>query len=79
MPARTGSEYLKGLQAQEREVWIRGERVKDPTTHPGLRNGALAIASWSIALLVSLNPGDVPRLAEASLAVERSAASRWTA
>src|SRR6266850_5742149 len=45
MPARTGSEYLKGLQAQEREVWIRGERVKDPTTHPGLRNGALAIAS----------------------------------
>src|SRR5947199_2087146 len=45
MPARTGSEYLKGLQAQEREVWLRGERVKDVTTHPGLRNGALAIAS----------------------------------
>src|SRR5438876_96672 len=45
MPARTGGEYLKGLQAQEREVWLRGERVKDVTTHPGLRNGALAIAS----------------------------------
>ena len=45
MPARTGSEYLKGLQAQEREVWLRGERVKDVTTHTGLRNGALAIAS----------------------------------
>src|SRR6266581_4244718 len=45
MPARTGSEYLKGLQAQEREIWLGGERVKDVTTHPGLRNGALAIAS----------------------------------
>jgi putative ABC transport system permease protein len=29
--------------------------------------GALAIASWGLALFVSLNPGDVPRLAEASL------------
>src|SRR5919198_3712617 len=45
MPARTGSEYLKGLQQQEREVWLGGERVKDVTTHPGLRRGAEAIAS----------------------------------
>src|SRR5262244_3249129 len=45
MPARTGQDYLTGLQAQEREIWLGGERVKDVTTHPGLRHGAQAIAS----------------------------------
>src|SRR5229473_2453763 len=45
MPARTGAEYIKGLQAQECEVWLRGERVKDVTTHPGLANGVRAVAS----------------------------------
>src|ERR671918_2604912 len=45
MPARTGREYLKALQEQEREIWLGGERVRDPTTHPGLRNGAKAIAA----------------------------------
>src|SRR5437867_2033273 len=45
MPARTGEEYIKGLQQQECEVWLRGERVKDVTTHPGLANGVRAIAS----------------------------------
>ncbi len=45
MPARTGREYLSGLRAQEREVWLRGERVKDVTAQPGLRNGARAIAA----------------------------------
>jgi 4-hydroxyphenylacetate 3-monooxygenase len=44
MPARTGREYLQGVREQEREVWLGGERVKDVTTHPGLRNGAQAIA-----------------------------------
>ena len=45
MPARTGQQYLDGLRSQEREVWLRGERVKDVTTHPGLRNGARTIAA----------------------------------
>jgi len=45
MPARTGQQYLTGLREQEREVWFRGERVKDVTTHPGLASGARAIAS----------------------------------
>ena len=44
MPARTGQEYIRGLQAQEREIWLRGERVKDVATHPGLANGVRAIA-----------------------------------
>ncbi len=45
MPARTGRQYIKGLQDQEREVWLRGERVKDVTAHPGLANGVHAIAA----------------------------------
>src|SRR5256712_11993298 len=45
MGARTGRQYIEGLQDQPREVWLRGERVKDVTTHPGLANGVRAIAS----------------------------------
>ncbi|HEY3847890.1 MAG TPA: 4-hydroxyphenylacetate 3-hydroxylase N-terminal domain-containing protein, partial [Acetobacteraceae bacterium] len=44
MPARTGQEYLEGQRAQDREVWLDGERVSDVTTHPGLRGGAQAVA-----------------------------------
>lgn len=45
MGARSGKQYLAGLREQEREVWLGGERVRDVTTHPGLRGGARAIAS----------------------------------
>ena len=45
MPARTGQQYIDGLRAQEREVWLGGERVRDVTTHPGLAGGVKAIAS----------------------------------
>src|SRR5438093_2347219 len=45
MPARTGKQYLAGLREQEREVWLAGERVQDVTTHPGLKNGARAVAA----------------------------------
>ena len=44
MPARTGQQYISGLREQKREVWLRSERVKDVTTHPGLQNGMHAIA-----------------------------------
>ena len=44
MPARTGRQYLDGLRAQERAIWLGGERVRDVTTHPGLASGARAIA-----------------------------------
>jgi 4-hydroxyphenylacetate 3-monooxygenase len=44
MPARTGREYIEGLREQRRKVWLRGERVKDVTTQPGLA-AACAIAS----------------------------------
>ena len=45
MPARTGKEYIAGLKDRPREVWIEGERVKDVTTHPGLRNGVKGVAA----------------------------------
>jgi 4-hydroxyphenylacetate 3-monooxygenase len=45
MGARTGRQYIKGLQDQQREVWLGGERIKDVTTHPGLVNGVRAIAA----------------------------------
>src|SRR6201997_5849961 len=45
MPARTGRQYLNGLREQERKIWVEGERIKDVTTHPRLKNGARAIAS----------------------------------
>src|SRR5580700_8314102 len=45
MPARTGQQYIDGLRAQKREIWLGGERVKDVTTHPGLSGGVKAIAS----------------------------------
>src|ERR1700733_7123844 len=45
MPARSGAQYLAGLRDRKTEVWLRGERVSDVTTHPGLASGARAIAS----------------------------------
>jgi len=44
MPARTGQQYIDGLRAQEREVWLGGERVSDVTRHKGLSGGVRAIA-----------------------------------
>ena len=45
----TGAEFLDSLR-DGREVWIYGERVKDVTTHPALRNGARSVAKLYDAL-----------------------------
>lgn len=45
MGIRTGKAYLEGLR-DDRDVWIRGERVKDVTAHPGLSRGAKTLASF---------------------------------
>ncbi len=45
MAARSGTQYLDGLRAQQRSIWLGGTRVEDVTTHPGLASGARAIAS----------------------------------
>ena len=44
MPARTGAEYIKALQDHGPEVYLNGKKVKDVTTHPGLRNGVQTLA-----------------------------------
>ncbi len=45
MPARTGAQYIASLRANPAEVWIRGERVKDVTTHPALAGGVRSVAA----------------------------------
>src|SRR3954447_378176 len=45
MPARTGEQFLEGLRARDREVWLSGERVKDVTTHPQLEGAPPALAA----------------------------------
>jgi len=34
MGARNGQQFIDGLKANPREVWINGERIEDVTTHP---------------------------------------------
>lgn len=46
MPARTGQDYLNGLKATAREIWLGGERVESVTEHPMLAPGASAIAAY---------------------------------
>jgi aromatic ring hydroxylase len=46
MPARTGQEYLNGLKATNREMWLGGERVESVNDHPLLAPGAHAIAAY---------------------------------
>src|SRR5262245_49370965 len=56
MGARTGAEYLEGLR-DARSVWIRGERVRDVTTHPGLARGAATMAALLDRLTVAGDDG----------------------
>jgi 4-hydroxyphenylacetate 3-monooxygenase len=46
MPARTGHDYLNGLKATTREMWLGGERIDNVTDHPLLAPGAEAIAAY---------------------------------
>ncbi len=44
MPARTGQQVLDKLREDSPEIWYRGERVKDVTTHPAFKNGVHSLA-----------------------------------
>ena len=44
MPARTGAQYIAGLQKNPPNIYIGGKRIEDVTSHPGLRNGAATLA-----------------------------------
>jgi 4-hydroxyphenylacetate 3-monooxygenase len=45
MPARTGEQFIAGLRAQPRDLWIGGQRVDDPVTHPAFRNVVRSLAA----------------------------------
>ena len=45
MPAKTGAQYIANLRESPAEVWMRGERVKDVTTHPALAGGVRSVAA----------------------------------
>ena len=45
MPAKTGQQYIDGLRENPAEVWMRGERIKDVTTHPSLKGGVKSVAA----------------------------------
>src|SRR4051812_31295509 len=42
--ARTGEQFLEGLNSGEREIWLRGEKITQPLEHPELRGAALSMA-----------------------------------
>ncbi len=46
MAARTGAEYVGGLRADGREVWIGGEQVPDVTEHSGFRGSLQGISGF---------------------------------
>ncbi len=44
MPVRTGRQFLEGLKRNPPNIWVDGEKVDDPTTHPATANVARSIA-----------------------------------
>jgi 4-hydroxyphenylacetate 3-monooxygenase len=42
--ARTGEQFLDGLRAGGREIWLRGEKITHPLDHPELRHAARSMA-----------------------------------
>ena len=45
MGARTGRQYVERLRATPRDLWIAGEHVTDPMTHPAFRHIIRSVAS----------------------------------
>ncbi|HEY4644279.1 MAG TPA: 4-hydroxyphenylacetate 3-hydroxylase N-terminal domain-containing protein, partial [Bacteroidota bacterium] len=43
--ARRGEQLLRKLHEASPEIWYRGERVKDVTTHPAFKNGVHSLAA----------------------------------
>lgn len=46
MAARTGDEYVDGLRADGREVWLGAERVHDVTEHPAFTGSVRGMAGF---------------------------------
>ncbi|MDQ3460292.1 MAG: 4-hydroxyphenylacetate 3-monooxygenase, oxygenase component [Deinococcota bacterium] len=44
MPARTGKDYMKALKRNPPNLWLKGEKVLDPTTHPAFKGVVRSLA-----------------------------------
>ena len=44
MPARTGAQFIAGLQENPPNIYINGKKVEDVTAYPGFRNGINTMA-----------------------------------
>ena len=44
MPARNGQQYIDRLKERPPALYLRGEKVKDPTSHAGLSGGVKTVA-----------------------------------
>lgn len=44
MPIRTGEQFIEGLRSRPRDVWVRGKRVYDVTTHPAFMGSVQQLA-----------------------------------
>jgi anthranilate 3-monooxygenase (FAD)/4-hydroxyphenylacetate 3-monooxygenase len=44
MPIRTGRQFIEGLRAHPRDVWVEGVRVDDVTTHPAFAANVTELA-----------------------------------
>lgn len=42
--ARTGDQFLDGLREGGREIWLEGEKISDPSSHPKLEGAARSLA-----------------------------------
>ena len=45
MPVRTGGEFIAGLKARPRDVWVGGEKVGDVAAHPAFRRPVTRLAA----------------------------------
>ncbi len=43
--ARTGAEYIEALRTNPPNLWLKGERVEDPTTHPAFAGVVRSMAA----------------------------------
>ncbi len=67
MPARNGQQYIERLRERPPALYLRGERVEDPTSHPGLSGGVGTVARlYDLQYAPSASAGKEP--------VERSGA-----
>lgn len=42
--ARTGKDYVEALRANPPNLWLKGEKIEDPTTHPAFRGVVQSMA-----------------------------------